>query len=118
MKAFSVIEYSTKNILKNNFVKIGAMKNITPDAIYRSSIKPWCIIEGGVNIGMKAVSDISSSLITDVINKSIPWVVRKYPERFPFLMPINSSSNNVSSDEMGVIQRTISNHFKNQECVH
>lgn len=109
MKAFSVIEYSTKGILKEGFARAGVMRNITPEAIYESSIKPWCVMDKGVNIGMKAIDDTNFSFV-DVVNGSIPWVVREHPTRFPFLMPTALSSSN------GVILRTTRSHFRDNEC--
>ena len=110
MKAFSVIEFSTNDVLKKDFIKAGAIRNITPTAIYESSIQPWCLMDKGVNIGMKAISEINSTVLIDVINGSIPWVVREYPNRFPFLMPSILSSPN------GVMLRTINNRFRDHEC--
>ena len=109
MKAFSVIEYSTKKVLRKGFIEAGAMRNMTAEIIYESSIKPWCLMDKGVNVGMKAISDMNSSLI-DVLNGSIPWVVRENPRRFPFLMPSVLSSSN------GVMLKTIDKHFKDHEC--
>ena len=109
MKAFSVIEYSTKGVLKDDFMRAGAMRNITPEVIYQSSIKPWCVIDKGVNIGMKAVNDANFSF-AGVVNGSIPRIVQKYPTRFPFFMPTFISSSN------GIILRTTASLFRDKEC--
>jgi len=88
LKAISVIESKDKNILKPDFISSLKNQKLTADIIFQSSVKPWCVKSKMQKNSSSMI--IVSSLSDDaklLVNNSIPWIVRKFPENFPFLAP-------------------------------
>lgn len=97
LKAISVIESQDKNILSSEFLSALKHHNLTADIIFRSSMKPWCVrskLKNKASSGMTFSSSLPIST-QRLVKKSIPWIVRKFPKKFPFFVPamwmINSS---------------------------
>jgi hypothetical protein len=112
LKAYSVVESSTKNIISSQFMLAGMHRNLTASLVFHSSVRPWCM-HGASSKGSSHAMEFVPSLHLDLqllANSSIPWIVRKFPDRYPFLLP-GAVANTSSLD---VFLSTIEESWKEQ----
>jgi hypothetical protein len=86
-------------------------KNVTAELLFDSSVKPWCSRKkkGKAMPGMIFVSSLSEE-VQLLVNESIPWIVREYPEKFPFLVP-GHLKHRLST--LGVLSQTLDPNWRN-----
>jgi hypothetical protein len=99
LKRGGVNEQSFRNALPLAIINAGKIGKITPQLINEHTIQPWCTTK---HYSIH-VSNFNFN-IQLIINSSIPWLARRLPGRYPFLLPgwIHSKDNAI----VGLMKRT------------
>ena len=84
LKACGTIEnyHQCSRSVHNDLVAAGRTKNVTPDLIYRTSVKPWCH-KRHTAVHVTQLSQRAQALI----HYAIPHIVKDNPRSFPFVRP-------------------------------
>lgn len=96
MKRFGVVEQTYKGAVTKKIIEASRKMNVTPELLFSETIFPWCHCDGfkcPKHAGKAVYIGHFSNEIKLMIESSIPDIVRKNPNRYPFLLPGNASSS-------------------------
>jgi len=105
MKGCGAVEErdACKNVIASEIIEAGKSGTITASMIFKSTVSPWChhhvysVHKDAISLNLGHANEELRVKAIQLLDKSIPWIVKQFPENFPFLYYPSSSSSLSSS---------------------
>lgn len=93
MKGCGAVEErdACKNVISQEIISAGERSQITASMIFKSTVTPWChhhvysVHKYAISLNIGQYNEQLRLKAIQLLDISIPWIIKKFPENFPFL---------------------------------